>query len=288
MPAAKPDAKPATKPQAKSQADLSLRRQPSQARAQQTMQTLFKAAAQILDKEGEGGLTTNKVAAAAGFSIGTLYQYFPSKEVLVRAMAARGQEMVLQELGRYLSELETLPHVRDLDGRELLGQAIRILVRAMAARGQEMVLQELGRYLSELETLPHVRDLDGRELLGQALRILVRGFATGKGLSQSLIRLCWTLEKPDETASAVRQVADRLAIFFERIGHPALQTPSPAQLFVLTRSVIGTLRSASLEKSPLLGSPAFEEALVQMAWALLARPQALQAVGLALGARPIK
>jgi hypothetical protein len=40
---------------------------------------------------------------------------------------------------------------------------------------------------------------------------------------------------------------------------------------VLTRSVIGTLRSASLEKSPLLGSPAFEEALVQMAWALLAR-----------------
>ncbi|MFO0107112.1 MAG: TetR/AcrR family transcriptional regulator [Burkholderiales bacterium] len=100
MPAAKPDAKPAIKPQAKSQADLSLRRQPSQARAQLTMQTLFKAAAQILDKEGEGGLTTNKVAAAAGFSIGTLYQYFPSKEVLVRAMAARGQEMVLQELGR--------------------------------------------------------------------------------------------------------------------------------------------------------------------------------------------
>jgi AcrR family transcriptional regulator len=242
MPTAKSDAKPATKPQAKSQADLSLRRQPSQARAQQTMQTLFKAAAQILDKEGEGGLTTNKVAAAAGFSIGTLYQYFPSKEVLVRAMAARGQEMVLQELGRYLSELETLPHVRDLDGRELLGQAIRILVR---------------------------------------------GFATGKGLSQSLIRLCWTLEKPDETASAVRQVADRLAIFFERIGHPALQTPSPAQLFVLTRSVIGTLRSASLEKSALLGSPALEQALIQMAWALLARPEPHQTAGLALGARPI-
>jgi hypothetical protein len=134
-----------------------------------------------------------------------------------------------------------------------------------------MVLQELGRYLSELETLPEVRQLDGRELLAKAVRILVRGFATGKGLSQSLIHLCWTLEKPEETASAVRQVADRLAIFFERIDHPALQTPSPAQMFVLTRSVIGTLRSASLEKSPLLGSPAFEEVLVQMAWALLAR-----------------
>jgi AcrR family transcriptional regulator len=238
-----PSAKPAAKAQAKLQAGPSLRRQPSQARAQQTMQTLFKAAAQILDREGEGGLTTNKVAAAAGFSIGTLYQYFPSKEVLVRAMAARGQDLVLRELERYLRELETSPDVRQRDGRVLLGQAIRILVR---------------------------------------------GFATGKGLSQSLVQLCWTLEKPDETASAVRQVADRLAIFFERIDHPALQTPSPAQLFVLTRSVIGTLRSASLEQSPLLGSPAFEEALVQLAWALLARPRALQAEGLALGARPIR
>jgi AcrR family transcriptional regulator len=112
MAAAKP-----TKTPTQPQAPASLRRQPSQARAQQTMQTLFKAAAQILDKEGEAGLTTNKVAAAAGFSIGTLYQYFPSKEVLVQAMAAKGQGMVLQELGRYLSELENLPDVRALDGR---------------------------------------------------------------------------------------------------------------------------------------------------------------------------
>ncbi len=217
-------AKPAGKPQAPS----SLRRQPSQARAQQTMQTLFKAAAQILDKEGEGGLTTNKVAAAAGFSIGTLYQYFPSKEVLVRAMAARGQALVLQQLEGYLSELETRADVQQMDGRELLGKAIHILLQ---------------------------------------------GFAKGKGLSQTLIRLGWTLEKPDETANAVRQVADRLAVFFERIAHPALQTPSTAQMFVLTRSVIGTLRSASLEKSPLLGSPAFEDTLTQMAWALLARAE---------------
>jgi hypothetical protein len=124
-----------------------------------------------------------------------------------------------------------------------------------------------------LETLENVQQIDGQELLGQAIRILLRGFATGKGLSQSLIRLCWSLEKPEETASAVRQVSDRLAIFFERIQHPALQSPSSAQMFVLTRSVIGTLRSASLEKSPLLGSPAFEAALVQMAWALLARQE---------------
>ena len=42
-----------------------------------------------------------------------------------------------------------------------------------------------------------------------------------------------------------------------------------AQLFVLTRSVIGTLRSASLEKSPLLQSPALEDALLELVWALI-------------------
>ena len=217
-----PTSRPASKPKAPADG----RRQPTQVRAQQTIQTLFKAAAQILDKEGEAGLTTNKVAASAGFSIGTLYQYFPSKDMLVRAMSARGQDLVLQELEGYLRELETRSDVQQMDGRELLGHAIHILLQ---------------------------------------------GFAHGKGLSQTLIRLGWTLEKPDETANAVRQVADRLAVFFERIDHPALLTPSTAQMFVLTRSVIGTLRSASLEKSPLLGSPAFEDALTQMAWALLAR-----------------
>lgn len=216
------------------------RRQPTQARSQQTIQTLFKAAAQILDKEGEAGLTTNKVAAAAGFSIGTLYQYFPSKEVLVRAMAVKGQALVLEALEAYLSALEARPDVVQMDPQDLLRQAIRILLK---------------------------------------------GFAGGKGFTPSLIRLGWSMEQPHETASVVRQVADRLAIFFERIEHPQLRPPSAATLFVLTRSVIGTLRSASLEKSPLLGGAALEDALVQLAWAMLAHP--VQAAGLALGKRPI-
>ena len=100
------------------------RRQPTQARSQQTIQTLFKAAAQILDKDGEAGLTTNKVAAAAGFSIGTLYQYFPSKEVLVRAMAVKGQDLVLEALEAYLAALEGRPDVAQMDARDLLRQAV--------------------------------------------------------------------------------------------------------------------------------------------------------------------
>ena len=204
------------------------RRQPTQFRSQKTIETLFQAAAQILDREGEAGLTTNKVAEAAGFSIGTLYQYFPSKEALVRAMANRGTDLVVHSLGSYLSELENSADVQSMDARLMIGKLIRILLR---------------------------------------------GFAAGNSLSQSMIRLCWKLEQPDETASAVRQVSDRLAIFFERVNHPLLQVPTAAEMFVLTRSIIGTLRSASLEKSPLLGGAALESVLVHLAWVMLQRKQ---------------
>ena len=217
---------PARKTENAAKASETGRRQPTQARAQRTLQTLFKAAAQILDKEGEGGLTTNKVAAAAGFSIGTLYQYFPGKEALVQAMALRGRELVLEELERCLCAIE----------------------------------QDAGSPAA-----------DPRTFVRQILRILIQGFAGGSGWTRSLVRLAWVQEQPQETAGAVRQVAERLALFFERIAHPALRPLGSAQLFVLTRSVIGTLRSASLEKSPLLQSPALEEALLELVWALIGR-----------------
>lgn len=215
---------PNVTPPAKRKALPGVRRQPTQARAQATVQTLFKAAAQILEGEGEAALSTNKVAAAAGFSIGTLYQYFPSKEALVQAMAQHGRSLVLAELERRLSAVEQDP------------------------------------------LTPHT---DPRVFIDQVLAVLVQGFAGGRGWTRSLVRLAWSLEEPQETASAVRGVAERLALFFERIAHPQLQRPSAALMFVLTRSVIGSLRSASLENSPLLQSPALQQALLEMVLALL-------------------
>ncbi|GKT27010.1 hypothetical protein [Acidovorax sp. SUPP3334] len=42
-----------------------MRRQPTQARARQTIEAIFGATAQIVEKEGEEGVTTNKVAQVA-------------------------------------------------------------------------------------------------------------------------------------------------------------------------------------------------------------------------------
>ena len=64
-------------------------KKPVQQRSMQTVDTLLDAAAQILQTEGEGAFNTNRVAERAGFSIGTLYQYFPNKNSIFEALAER-------------------------------------------------------------------------------------------------------------------------------------------------------------------------------------------------------
>jgi AcrR family transcriptional regulator len=73
----------------------SMRRNPSQKRAAETIDTIFEATARIVEQDGTAPLTTNHIAERAGYSVGTLYGYFPNKQALLRSMALR--EMRRQE-----------------------------------------------------------------------------------------------------------------------------------------------------------------------------------------------
>ncbi|MFC0399063.1 TetR/AcrR family transcriptional regulator [Paraburkholderia rhizosphaerae] len=68
------------------------RRRPKQARASFALDSILEAAARTLEVHGKSGLTTQRVADTAGFSIGALYQYFPNKEGLIEALARRELE----------------------------------------------------------------------------------------------------------------------------------------------------------------------------------------------------
>jgi AcrR family transcriptional regulator len=65
------------------------RKAPTQSRSEETVASIIEAAAQILETEGFNGFNTNAVAARAGVSIGSLYQYFPGKDALTVALIRR-------------------------------------------------------------------------------------------------------------------------------------------------------------------------------------------------------
>ena len=68
---------------------LDPRKTPGQKRSEATVAAVLEAAARILETEGFEGYTTNAVARRAGVSIGSLYQYFPSKDAITKALMLR-------------------------------------------------------------------------------------------------------------------------------------------------------------------------------------------------------
>ena len=200
-----------------------VRRQPVQARAEQTVRAIFEATAQVLDQEGETALTTNRIAERAGVSIGTLYQYFDSKEAIVVAMLAR-------ERARVMARLEAL-----------LGSA-------------------------------HAGSAEPREVLRDYIRLYVQAFGTGGRGGRALVRLAWRLDRHQAVQQSMREAGERIASHLQLMNHPSIRAPTPAMAFVLTRLLAGTVRAAALEASPLLGSAAFEDELVNACWGVMAAP----------------
>ncbi len=80
------------------------RRRPKQARAEFALDSILEAAARTLEAHGKAGLTTQRVADTAGFSIGAIYQYFPNKEGLIEALARRELERLTAMMKEALTQ----------------------------------------------------------------------------------------------------------------------------------------------------------------------------------------
>lgn len=84
------------------QAVVEERKFPQQARSRALVDAILDATVRILVEEGFARTTTSRVAERAGVSVGSLYQYFPSRESLVAAVARRHSEHLKTALERDL------------------------------------------------------------------------------------------------------------------------------------------------------------------------------------------
>lgn len=83
-------------------------KRPTQARAHFTVQAIFDTYVRIWQRDGWAGLTTRAVALEAGVAVGTLYDYFPSKEALHSGYVRHCIERLIQAVDVQVVEPPTL------------------------------------------------------------------------------------------------------------------------------------------------------------------------------------
>jgi AcrR family transcriptional regulator len=115
------------------------RREPRQTRSRETVDAVLEAVPRVLKRHGARAITTNRIAEAAGVSIGSLYQYFPDKRAIFTALHDRHVDDVrhvlertmvdcasasLEDFTRELVERLANVHAEDADLHEIVAGAV--------------------------------------------------------------------------------------------------------------------------------------------------------------------
>jgi AcrR family transcriptional regulator len=136
------------------------RREPKQRRSRQTMEAVLEAVQRVLKRHGAEAITTNRIAEAAGVSIGSLYQYFPDKHAIFTALYDRHVEEVrhviertmadctsasLEDFTRELVEGLAIVHTEDADLHGIVSAAVPEGAHGFKSALQAMFEQVISR-----------------------------------------------------------------------------------------------------------------------------------------------
>jgi AcrR family transcriptional regulator len=128
-----------------------MRKQPKQQRANQMIALLLEATAQEIANRGLDRLTTNHVAQRAGVSIGSLYQYFANKEMLVDALLMQKAELMLAGVQQRLAPLL---------GQDIATVSRAILLGIFEQVAEDKAQRELLRHWHTLNAAPVFQTLE--------------------------------------------------------------------------------------------------------------------------------
>jgi len=150
-----------------------LRRSPSQKRSTVTVDAVFEAALRELER-GDPKLNVNRVAEVAGVSIGSVYQYFPSKEALLTALIARFMRRRFEAIMKMIHAIEA--EERDTGAIVPLEVVMRRLVDGTVSMNKKALPIERGLIgwfarVGSLETLTEV-DREFTDRMADGIRVL--------------------------------------------------------------------------------------------------------------------
>jgi AcrR family transcriptional regulator len=188
---------------------------PKRARGVQRVAELLDAGAVLFADKGYDATTMTEIALRAGASIGSLYQFFPSKEVLAEALFSRYVERVtsmMEELGKRAPGLSPL---------RLADRLVDLMLDVRSDRDAAAVLS--GAVASIIERRKPLRGAFRRQiaaiLRAANSRLSEKSAAEAAALIAHVLKLVPTLAKEEEDGgqALVAQVRKMLAGYIERI-----------------------------------------------------------------------
>ena len=143
---------------------ISLRRMPNQERSRARVEHMLNCAIAVIAEKGSEAMTMSELARLADVSIGSLYQYFPDKSAIIRALAEHYGAECLRCIKDALSEAETLDALCDA-----LGELIDVYYALFQA---EPVIRDIYSGIGADKTLRDMEIAESRKsgaLLSKAL-----------------------------------------------------------------------------------------------------------------------
>jgi AcrR family transcriptional regulator len=196
------------------------RKEASQGRSRATVNALVEATARILVKEGFDKASTNRIAAVAGVSVGSLYQYFPSKEALVAAVIDRHQQEIMQAVRGELAQAASQP----------IEQGVRTLV-AVAVKAHR-VDPKLHRVLAE--QIPRVGKLEKVETFSRENYALFKAYLQSR---RDEIRVADLELAAFVCVTSIEALTHTAVLHYETVSEDAME----ALVDEATRLVVGYL-----------------------------------------------
>lgn len=132
--------------------DFAPKKRPKQARACATFDAVVEAAARILTADGYAALTVDRIATVAGVGVGSVYEYFTTKESIVAEVVRNVLDDLTAELAR-TGPLSSTPEA-------WLREWIRAMFQALRAR--KALLYTLHHEVPFLDEIEEVRNFPAR------------------------------------------------------------------------------------------------------------------------------
>jgi AcrR family transcriptional regulator len=188
---------------------------PTRARGVQRVAELLDAAAALFAENGYETTTMTQIAKRAGASIGSLYQFFPSKEVLAEALFVRYVE-------RVTSMLEDLSNLAaGLSPQGLADRLVDLMLDVRKDRDSTAALS--GSVSGIVERRQSLRGANRRQIVAILRaanpKLREKPAAEAAAMIGHVLKLVPTLAKEQEDGGQplVAQVRKMLAAYIERV-----------------------------------------------------------------------